>query len=183
MGTPKALLLFNGETVLERLIRLFGASCEKVSVVLGHEPETIIEGIPRTTAARFVVNSAWQAGQLSSLQAGLRDLVDFDGVIFTPVDYPAIEAATVVALAAAMRADAGEHLIFAPRHAGRRGHPVGIRAAIAQEFQTAPPEATARDVIHRYRNRTRYVDVEDEGILLDADDPEAFRLLTERRRT
>jgi len=40
-----------------------------------------------------------------------------------------------------------------------------------------PAEAQARDVIRRHREATAYVDVEDPGILEDADDPAAYERL------
>ena len=46
------------------------------------------------------------------------------------------------------------------------------------ELLALPPDAQAREVIHRHREHTVYLDVDDPGILEDIDDPEAYRRLT-----
>ena len=177
MGTPKALLDFGGETVLDRLIRLLGACCNPITVVLGHEPGAILSGIRRTGSVRFVVNANYADGQTSSLKRGLADIAGADGVLVTPVDYPAVAAETVVALAAAIREDDGGKLLFIPRYQGSHGHPVCVRAELIREFAGLAPEATAREVIHRHTASTCYVDVDDPGILRDMDNPAAYERL------
>ncbi|MGH9591581.1 MAG: hypothetical protein ACRD5L_00710, partial [Bryobacteraceae bacterium] len=68
-----------------------------------------------------------------------------------------------------------------PRKDGRRGHPVLAARAIAAEFLALPPTAQASEVVHRFVDRTHYVDVDDTGIFTDIDDPEAYRKLTGSR--
>ena len=105
MGTPKALLLYGGETFLDRLIRIFNETCNSVTVVLGHD-QSIQHRIKRATEATFVMNPDYEKGQLTSLQCGLKAIpANADAVIFTPVDYPAIEVATIQALIAALLLD------------------------------------------------------------------------------
>ncbi len=174
MGRPKALLKLGGTTFLERLLDTLGASCSPLVVVLGYDAEAIREGTRR--AARFVVNPDPARGQLSSMQCGLAVLPEqVEGFMFTPVDYPAIEPATVERLAAGFRS-AG-CLVAVPRHDGRRGHPVCCAGALIPEFLALPPEEQARTVIHRHSGETAYVDVDDPGILLDVDDPAAYETL------
>src|SRR5262249_39848884 len=69
MGTPKALLDYRGETFLDRLIRVTGAVCDPVIVVLGHHAQEIRGRVK--SAAHFVVNPDPERGQLSSLQTAL----------------------------------------------------------------------------------------------------------------
>ena len=177
MGRPKALLEFRGESFLDRLIGLFQTCCDQVVVVLGYDAESIRAGSFRAVGVECVVNPRHAEGQLSSLQRGLEEASGADAVLFTPVDYPAIRLETVQTLCQAMRAAAGDHLVFIPRYAGRNGHPAGFLAPLIPEFLALPPGATARDVIHRRRDRTWYVDVEDPGILCDIDDPVCYEAL------
>jgi molybdenum cofactor cytidylyltransferase len=177
MGTAKALLDIGGETALDRWIRMFHSTCQSVTVVLGHEPEKIVAGVGRAQEARFVVNAEHARGQLSSLQCGLANLGDADAVLFTPVDYPAVLASTVDTLIAALHEDHGENLLFIPRFECKHGHPVCFRAALVAEFLGLPPDGMAREVIHRHLERTRYVDVNDPGILRDMDKPSDYEQL------
>lgn len=172
MGSPKALLEFRGETFLDRLIRCFLEHCSPVIVVLGHEPEIIRSGVRSPGNAEFVLNAQYQFGQLSSLQCGLRAIpAGADGVIFTPVDHPNIEPATLSRLIES-RAP-----VVIPQYVGRHGHPVLFSRALVPELLALAPDDEARTVLHRHASETRYIDVPDAGILDDIDDPEAYRRL------
>ena len=176
MGRPKPLVEFQGETFLDRLISLLEPHCDPVLVVVGESAEAVASGIRRASAVCFVRNPEPERGQLSSLQCGLKEVPeDRDGVIFTPVDYPAVKPATVAALVEAFRA--GDASVVAPSCAGRHGHPVVIHRSLIGELLDLPAEATARDVLRRYAVSTRYVEVADEGILRDIDDPAAYARL------
>jgi len=177
MGRPKPLMEFEGETFLDRLISLLEPHCDPVLVVVGESAEAVAGGIRRASEVRFVRNPEPERGQLSSLQCGLREVPgDRQGVIFTPVDFPAVRPATVAALVEGFRA--GDALVVAPTCAGRHGHPVLIHRSLIGELLDLPAEATARDVLRRYVARTRYIEVPDQGILRDIDDPAAYgRLL------
>lgn len=180
MGAPKALLDLGGETFLDRLIATFAPSCSPVIVVLGYQAETIRSGLRRAGQVTVVVNPGPERGQLSSLQCGLDAVpAGSEGVIFTPVDYPAVRPSTVAALAARFRQRADHELIVIPRSEGRHGHPACCARQVIEELAALPVDVQARDVVRRHREHTCYVDVDDPGILADADDPEAYQRLLE----
>ena len=181
MGTPKALLDYRGETFVGRLVRVLGASCEPVIVVLGYHAEVIRSHVP--AEAKIVVNPDPSRGQLSSLQTALGALpADAQGFAFIPVDSPAVEADTVAKLARAFEQRDKSTLFVIPRQGGHRGHPVVAARSIAAEFLALPPTAEAREVVHARVDRTQYVDVDDAGIFTDVDDPETYRRLKEHAR-
>ena len=101
MGTPKALLRFQNETFLDRLIRLFSTVASPVIVVLGHQSDQIRSGIERASEATFAVNPDPERGMLSSLQCGLKTLpAGTEAVMmFTPVDHPNLQGSTLEKLA------------------------------------------------------------------------------------
>jgi len=179
MGMPKALLSYEGETLLDRWIRLMAEHCFPVLVVVGHHRDQICAGSQRASQATFVVNDAPERGQFSSLKCALVELPEgCAGFMFTPVDYPAVQPATVARLAHAFN---NTHApVVAPRFRGRSGHPVCCARALAAEMLAEPDESQARIIIRRYGDRLHYVEVEDPGILMDVDDPEAYtRLLSQ----
>jgi molybdenum cofactor cytidylyltransferase len=133
------------------------------------------------TAARVVVNPDPDRGQLSSLQTALAVLpVDATGFAFTPVDSPAVDEETVGGLVRTFEERDPSTMFVIPRQDGRRGHPVLAAREIAAEFLALPPTSPASDVVHRFVDRTQYVDVDDAGIFTDIDDPAAYQLLTRR---
>ena len=172
MGSAKALLEFRGETFLDRLIRCFSAYCSPVIVVLGHEPEIIRAGVRSAGNAMFVLNADYSRGQFSSMQCGLRAVPeDAEGILFTPVDHPNIEPATVAQLIAAGAP------IAIPQYLGRHGHPVLFTRALIPEFLALGADAQARQVFHGHASEIQYLDVADPGILDDIDDPDAYHRL------
>jgi molybdenum cofactor cytidylyltransferase len=173
MGTPKALLKFQNETFLDRMVRLFSHVSSPVIVVLGHQSGQIRSGIERSTDAIFTVNPDPERGMLSSLQCGLRVLAaDTEAVMFTPVDHPNLQPATIEKLAAQFQAQRAP--VIVPTYDGRHGHPVCIARALANELLALPPSAMASDVIHKYVSQTSYIEVSDAAVTTDVDDPEAY---------
>ena len=179
MGTPKALLRFQGETFLDRLIRLFSAVANPVIVVVGHHAEAIRSGIERSPEAVFVVNPAPERGMLSSLQCGLEAVpTQAEAVLFTPVDHPHLAASTLEQLTADFLAKHAP--VTVPTHDGKHGHPVCIARAVMLELLALPPEAQASDVIHRHVSQTSYIQVPDSAVLTDVDDQAAYAELISR---
>lgn len=179
MGAPKALLEYAGETFLDRWIGLLAAHCNPVLVTLGTQAETIRGRLRRAAQAQFVVNPAPQRGQFSSLQCALRALpAQAEGFLFTPVDYPAVRAETVAELIRVFLQE--RPLVLAPRCQGRSGHPVCCGRPLVAEMLAEPAESQARFVLRRHAEQIRYLEVEDPGVLEDADDPEAYARLLGR---
>jgi len=179
MGTPKALLHYQGETFLDRLIRLFSAVATPVIVVVGYHAEAIQSGIQRSSEAVFAVNPDPERGMLSSLQCGLEAVPNEAlAVMFTPVDHPNLESSTLERLAADFLAKQAP--VTVPTHGGKHGHPVCIARHVMTELLNLPPEAQASDVIHRYVGQTSYIEVPDYAILTDVDDQAAYADLISR---
>jgi len=177
MGTPKALLDYRGETFLDRLIRILGAICDPVIVTLGYHADAIRAA--SHGRARFVENPVPSRGQLSSLQTALAEIPsDSEGFLFMPVDCPSIELETVRHIAGALNSPENP-LLAIPRFDGERGHPVCARRELIREFLELPAGGQAKDVVHRHRDRTRFLDLLDPGVLSDIDDPQAYRILQE----
>lgn len=175
MGTPKALLAYRGETFLDRLIGAFSEHCDPVIAVLGYNAAAIRAGLRRE--ALFVVNEDYTRGQLSSLQCGLRAIPPGAPALFTLVDHPAVDPATLALLVE--RFERGGAPLVIPRYDGRRGHPVCCSPEIAAELLALPPDSDARAVLRRYHDRAAFLDVADAGVTLDIDDPEAYQRLIE----
>jgi len=172
MGTPKALLAYQGESFLDRSIRLFASVCAPVIVVVGFDADLIQSGIQRAAEATFVRNPDPARGMLSSLQTGLRHVPPgTERVLFTLVDHPQVGPATIRAIATETAP------IVIPVFDGQRGHPVCIGRAVANELLELPPEASPKDVMHRHRNETCFLNAGDPGVLADIDDPESYAAL------
>jgi molybdenum cofactor cytidylyltransferase len=175
MGQPKALLEYEGETFVHRLARILDEVCGRVVVVVGFDAERVRAASPGT--ATVIENPAPELGMLSSLQCGLGQVMDADAVIFLPVDYGAVRRETIAAVAA----EPADAQIVVPEFDRRHGHPVRVSRAIVAELLALPHAAQAREVIRRRRDVTRYLRVDDLGVITDVDKPEDYRALVEAR--
>jgi molybdenum cofactor cytidylyltransferase len=181
MGTPKALLALDGETFLDRLIRLFSEVAVTPIVVLGHQAAQIQSGIRRGAQAAFVVNPDPERGMLSSLQCGLRAVPQTaEAVMFTPVDHPNLERSTLEKLIGHFNAQHASAIV--PAFHGEHGHPVLIARPLVAELLALPATAQASDVIHRYRSETDYISVDDPAVITDIDDRAAYDELLGHRK-
>jgi molybdenum cofactor cytidylyltransferase len=173
MGTPKALLPLDGETFLDRLIRLFSEVAIPPIVVLGPQAAQIQSGLQRGAQAAFVVNPDPERGMLSSLQCGLQAVPpEAEAVMFTPVDHPNLERSTLEKLIGNFKTARAP--VIVPEFQGEHGHPVLIARALMAELLALPATAQASDVIHRYRNQTRYISVDDPAVITDIDNRAAY---------
>jgi molybdenum cofactor cytidylyltransferase len=173
MGSPKALLRFENETFLDRLIRVFSGVCYPIIVVVGQHASQIRSGIERGRDVLFTENPDPERGMLSSLQCGLALVpTAADAAMFLPVDHPNIQLSTLKTLAARFRSDRAP--VIVPTYAGEHGHPVCIARPLIDELLALPPTAKASDVIHRHVARTSYIEVLDEAVVTDVDDPAAY---------
>jgi molybdenum cofactor cytidylyltransferase len=182
MGSPKALLRFQNETFLDRLIRVFSAVCAPIIVVVGEHARVIREGIERGREVLFAENPDPERGMLSSLQCGLALVpADAAAAMFLPVDHPNVEASTIETLADRFRAVPAP--VIVPTYAGQHGHPVCIARQVIDELIALPLDAKASDVIHRHVARTIYVPVSDTAVVSDVDDPAAYAELLARQHS
>ena len=98
LGQPKQLLEFNGKTLLEIAVEAAQNSlADSCVIVLGANADLIVEKIRHTKVDR-VVNENWENGMASSMQKGLKYLMensDPDQVILMLSDQPFVNNETL----------------------------------------------------------------------------------------
>lgn len=185
MGQPKALLPFpedfphaenkkSAKTFLEHLVEVTRhPRVSLLRVVVGAHAQEI-QARAKVDADELVVNGEWQRGQLSSLQAAIRNLPAdaTEGILVCLVDHPLISAEVVARVIAAF--DGTKDKIVIPTYHGRRGHPVIFPSGMYAELLAAPENIGARAVVEAHRGDVIEVPVEEEGILLNLNDPESL---------
>jgi molybdenum cofactor cytidylyltransferase len=174
MGAPKALVPYRGKTFVEHLIEVTRHPRVGLTrIVVGAHADEIRERLAAHTR-EIVVNADWAKGQLSSIQAGVHSLPQgtTDGMILCPVDHPIVSAELVARLI--QEFDASGKSIALPTYHGRRGHPLIFRAKLYEELLAASAEVGARQVVWAHENDTCHVPTEEEGVVLNINDPAAL---------
>lgn len=174
MGSPKALLSYQGRPFLEHLLDVSRhAKIGVRRVVLGADAEPISKEI-QLAPEEIVINSDWEKGQLSSIHAALRSLpAQTDGIILFLIDHPLISAALVEELIASFY-DSGKPIVL-PVCDGRRGHPVIFSSALYEELLNASAETGARSVVWAHAGEIQAVRTNEEGCILNLNDPDTLQ--------
>jgi molybdenum cofactor cytidylyltransferase len=173
MGSPKALISYQGRPFLEHLLEV--SQHPKISVrrvVLGVHAEPIAKAI-HLAADEIVINPDWEKGQLSSIHAAMHSLPPgLDGMALFLVDHPLISAALVNDLITAFYESRAP--IALPVFEGRRGHPVIFSSRVFPELLAAPMDVGARAVVWAHRGEICEFPTNEEGCVLNLNDPKTF---------
>lgn len=173
LGRPKQLLMYRGETLLNRAIRLAReAGAFPVIAVLGAGCETIRASIEDRTSIPLH-NDHWRQGIASSIQEGVRALgvcaPDAAGVLLMSCDQPRVAAEHLQALLAAFTA-AEAKVIVTSTYAGAHGVPAVFPPAIFAELRALRGDKGARSIIER--GGSAVIGLEFAGGEVDIDSPD-----------
>src|SRR5437879_666719 len=187
MGTEKALLPWppappgrspSKDTFLTAAIR--SLSSTDVVVVVAGSNEAALAPLTYANGASIAVNPNPSQGQFSSLQVGLRAVLNHgrDAAMVTLVDRPPATAGTMRILRDAF-AVAGKNIwAVVPEFSGKHGHPFLIGREMIEAFLQASPTSNARDIEHRYQEHIAYVAVSDPLVALNINTPEDYARLS-----
>lgn len=182
MGRPKALLPYREGTFLEHLIEATRHPQIGVTrIVLGAGAEGI-RSAAKLDDSVVVVNPEWEKGQLSSICAAIRSLeaIATDGVVLCPVDHPLVSARLVGELVDSFYAM--NKSIVVPTYNGRRGHPAIFSSALYSELLGAPVDKGARAVVWMHSADILEVPTDEEGVVLNINDPQMLHHVSEPRK-
>lgn len=173
LGQPKQLLVYRGETLLNRAIRIAQeAGTTPVLAVLGAQFDRI-RGSIQSPIAIPVFNDRWRQGIASSIDEGLRALAlcapDAEAAILMSCDQPRLTAEHLCLLALAS-ASQSPPAIAASSYAQARGVPAVFPREIFAELRALRGDKGARSVIESAASTV--VEVEFPGGEVDIDLPQ-----------
>jgi molybdenum cofactor cytidylyltransferase len=173
MGTPKLLLPFREKTMIETLVaEVLRSKSDKTMVVLGAEKEKIERIISRLQVA-IVVNTRYEEGMLSSIQAGFEALPDeVEAVLVCLGDQPLIPFFVLDKLIEAYK-DTKKGIII-PVYKKSRGHPILIDMKYKPDIKRISPDIGLRALVHDHSQDVMEVEVDAPQILKDIDKPEDY---------
>jgi molybdenum cofactor cytidylyltransferase len=123
---------------------------------------------------RTVYNSKFKEGMSSSLKTGISVLPpDADGFAVMLGDMPFIEVSTINLLIAEFYKWPE---IVVPVFQNQKGHPPIISVRYIEEINSVSGDKGAREVIKKNKRMVRYIEVDDEGTVLDIDFQSDFKV-------
>jgi molybdenum cofactor cytidylyltransferase len=153
LGQPKQLLLYGGETMIKRSIRMAGeAGAAPVIAVLGAHHQTICAAVPlhQPGGAIPVINDRWSLGIASSIDAGLRALTDLapqvSGVLILGCDQPRLSTGHLRELLEAFDAQASPAMV-ASSYADTLGIPAVFPREVFAELHALRGDKGARALL------------------------------------
>jgi len=207
MGDFKPLMTLNGFEMIRLTVQcMLDGGIDDVFVVVGRERERIEEvlgslnrsyqqnpvladasRIPRRPSLHFVENRDFATTDMlfsvqCALQAMMRSEEDkvqedsalsYDAALIIPGDIPSFSPRTVVALCNQAHQSTADMLC--PTYKQKKGHPLLIKQACFSAVRTHQEQGSLKQALAPFA--IELLEVNDEGILLDADDPIAFERL------
>ena len=175
MGEFKPMLSIGSISIAQRVIAtLRQAGASRIVVVTGYNAEELEWHLARSGVV-FLRNERYETTHMfDSALIGLKYLRDkCRQVLFTPVDIPLFTSATAEALLAS-----GAELAC-PVCGGSRGHPILMSAEVIDRIAGDSGEGGLQGALARCGVPMTFVEVDDPGILHDADTPEDYKELLE----
>jgi len=169
MGTGKMAMSINNTTVLGSVLETLLDVCGKIVVVGGHDYKSIEAVTKKYDGVMLVENKDYDLGMFSSVKRGVKEMTgDF---FLIPGDYPAVKQSTYLSLIEG----SGDFVV--PVFRGRKGHPVLIKGNLISALNSEPIESNLK--VFRDKCKTDFIEVDDEGVLLDIDTREDYEHIKE----
>ena len=163
----------DGSIVIERALAAYLGVVDEIIAVVPHSESAVLP-VLRRHAVRTVIAPDAHLGMGHSLAAGAREALyrfpHLAGVVVGLADMPWLRAETVASVVSALRTQKQCDAVRV-RYAGKLGHPVGFFAPQVSRLTTLTGDAGARELLASGVLNVHYVDVPDEGCLLDVDRP------------
>ena len=173
MGSNKLLSDLNGQALIQHTIgRLGKAAIDEIIVVTGHQTAEV-RAVLKDHKLRFVHNENYAQGLSTSVRAGIAAAQEFDAAFVILGDMPLIEAADLNRMIAAFNGVEGRSLV-APILGRKLGNPILWGQEHFVDLMALTGDRGARSLIEARRDQIVEIAVTHDGILLDADTPEAL---------
>ena len=174
----KLIAPYHGQAMVRHVaLAALASRARPVLVVTGHAREAVeaaLHGLP----VRFVHNADYASGLAGSLRTGLASLpIESMGALILLGDMPQVQPATCNALIDGFAVAPKGTRAMVPVWQGRMGNPVLLARNMFNEMAGLTGDQGARRLLPHGSVGLVQVAVEDAGILIDVDTPEALAKL------
>lgn len=172
----KPLMCLGENTVIENVIHnLQDAGVNEIVVVAGYKAD-ILERHVLPLGVKVCTNSSFaETKMLDSLKMGIESLKEpYDYLFLTPGDVPLVKPETIRHMEEMRKS------IVRPMCGDRYGHPILMASELVPSLMEYNGDDGLRGAIRDLGENIYNLQVDDVGVLLDADTPEDFKVLRRR---
>lgn len=168
MGVFKPLLPSGDRLVIERTVDCFiQAGIRDIRAVVGYKSELLVP-VLRRLDAQIIINSRFEEGMYTSIQAGVRTLDESIMAFFIiPADCAFVLPGTVRSLLSAYKAEPVS--VIYPTYGNRRGHPALVSGRLRELIINSNPDGGLKTLLEEHAGYYREIPVDDPGICIDMD--------------
>lgn len=174
MGQNKLLMKLKDKTILEAILNLIKNYDFKEKILVYRHEEVFNLG--KKYDFKCVENKTAHKGQSESIRLGLENSGDCLGYMFFTGDQPFIDKYNLDKLVKEFQKN--KSFIIVPINNGKKGSPVIFPKYFKAELMNIKGDTGGREIIKKYSNKIRYVEV-DKKFLLDIDNEEEYKNLSE----
>ncbi len=171
LGRPKQLINYQGKTLIQKAIdEAQNSQADCLLVVLGANPDLIQTGFDHTKTP-FVINPNWQFGMSSSMQAGLRFLMEkkaIDQVLLMLCDQPFVDASLLDQLITT-KEESGKGIV-ASAYSNTSGVPALFDRTYFEELLQLTGSEGAKKVIFNHQAEVQALDFPLGAVDLDTEE-------------
>jgi len=177
----KPLLPLGNSTIIESSIDSFlDAGIGNITVVIGFQSEKL-KPVLEDKGIKWIYNNKYSEGMYSSVVAGVSSLPDHIKAFFLlPADIPLVNSKTIHKIVEVYKQKKGG--IIYPSFANRRGHPPLIDSSLFPEIISYNGSGGLKALLNKYEEKAYYIEVEDEGTVLDIDSYEDYLELCNKHK-
>ena len=158
LGSPKQLIEFEGQTLIERITETALSISEEVLIVLGGNSELILPKLERfNNVISTIYNSDWKEGMGTSIRIGVEKLAEnSDLIIILLADQPFISK---VLLQNMLKSYAKtQNPIVSCTYSNTLGVPILFDKSVFFELLKLNGDKGAKSFLHLYKNRISTID-------------------------
>jgi molybdenum cofactor cytidylyltransferase len=191
MGQNKLLLNFREKPLIVHAVdTLLASDIDEVIVVLGHETERMRDQLERSIGlankaapekpVRLVQNPDYQNGLSTSVRTGVEAVSgQANGIMIYLADQPLLEPEDVNRIVAGFAAAKEVNKsIVVPFFRGERGNPVILDASLRDSILGIVGDVGCKGVIKRYPAKVYAIEMENDHVVRDVDDVQAYKRLS-----
>jgi molybdenum cofactor cytidylyltransferase len=170
MGFLKQTANIKGKSLLELVLdKVRKFPFHEIIIVLGYKHEEVMKTL-KLEYEKVVINEEYEKGMSSSLKKGVLNISkDSEAFAIFLADMPLIKEESIEKVINEF--NERSCLIVAPIFNKVIGHPVIFHRNLIPEIINLEGDIGAKKVIEKYKDEASFIEIDDEGVLIDIDAP------------